>query len=187
MYVCIHLYILRFITETGQLSSSFQFEEGFHTELQGDRKDDFAALLIDARVGRAAGLVKTDFCYDRLMGRTNGCRCFQRGENRWGLWWSGLREHSSGRGNFFVTLLQLRIVVFWVGERNKGGEGGGKWEKGFPLLLFFSPPPTLVSFVLERWIFCKTWVDLFECTDFYCLSGTYTIDTYLSRSVYPGR
>ena len=48
----------------------------------GDRKDDFAALLIDTRVGRAAGHVKADFCYDRLMGRTNGCRCSQRGENR---------------------------------------------------------------------------------------------------------
>ena len=82
MYVCVHLYILRFITETGQLSSSFQFEEGFHTELQGGRKDDFAAILIDTRVGRAAGLVKTDFCYDRLMGRTDGCRCSQKGENR---------------------------------------------------------------------------------------------------------
>lgn len=28
-------------------------------------------------------------------------------------------------------------------------------EGFFPLLLFFSPPPTLVSFVLERWIFVK--------------------------------
>ena len=46
------------------------------------RKDDFMALLIDTRVGRATGLVKTDFCYDRLMGRTDGCRCSQKGENR---------------------------------------------------------------------------------------------------------
>ena len=103
----------------------------------------FPPVLVasEARVGRAAGHVKADFCYDRLMGRTNGCRCSQRGENRWGLWWSGRREHSSGRGNFFVTLLQLRIVVFWVGERNKGGEGGGKWEKGFSLAFVFLYSP----------------------------------------------
>ena len=105
----------------------------------------FPPVLVasEARVGRAAGHVKADFCYDRLMGRTNGCRCSQRGENRWGLWWSGRREQSSGRGNFFVALLQLRIVVFWVGERNKGGGGRGEVGDGFFPCFCFSLLPLL--------------------------------------------
>ena len=43
--------------------------------------------------------------------------------------------------DLFCCPLQLRIVVFWVGERNKGGEGGGKWEKGFSLAFVFLYSP----------------------------------------------
>ena len=50
----------------------------FLSEPLKGRRDDFVALLIDTRRGRAGrGPSVVNFCYDRLMGKTDGCRCSQ--------------------------------------------------------------------------------------------------------------
>ena len=66
------------------------------------------------------------------------------------------REQSSGRGDFFSRPSSTKDSSFSkLGKEIKGGREGGSGRRVFPLLLFFSSPPTWVWFRGREMVFCK--------------------------------